>query len=231
MPFELVDLRKLAPAIQASRLIIAGFTGRDESARTEHIRELESLGVPPPERTPTFYELPGRLVTFDESVTASEMSSGEVEPVLLRIADDYYVTVGSDHTDRAVEASDGIAIAKMQNAKPLSFNAIGIDSGSIDVCSSATLRSWCDGELYQEAEAATLVPLSQLLESLQCAAPWLKNEDIIMFGGTPGVKHGVIKYGCEWRMQMSGSGIPTLSLSYETTLAASRPMSQAAHAE
>src|SRR5690606_10619106 len=95
---ELIDLTQRAREIARCRLIIAGFTGRNEDAVAAHVRELAVLGVPPPSKTPTFYELSGKLVTFEERIYGSDRSSGEVEPVLLRINGKYYLSVGSDHT-------------------------------------------------------------------------------------------------------------------------------------
>jgi len=45
-------------------------------------------------------------------------SSGEIEPVIVSLADGLWVTVGSDHTDRKAETV-GIALSKQLCVKPL----------------------------------------------------------------------------------------------------------------
>ena len=47
-----------------------------------------------------------------------EDTSGEVEVVLLAFADGLWVGLGSDHTDRAMEAH-GVALAKQLCRKPM----------------------------------------------------------------------------------------------------------------
>jgi biotin operon repressor len=40
--------------VKISELVIAGWTGRDETALKKHIKELEEIGVKPPKTTPIF---------------------------------------------------------------------------------------------------------------------------------------------------------------------------------
>ena len=101
-------------------LIIAGWTGRDAHKVAEHIEELRLLGVAPPPSTPCFYRGGRELLT-----TATHLdvlgpdSSGEAEFVIL-VDDDgeWWVGVGSDHTDRKAEAWS-IAASKQMCPKPV----------------------------------------------------------------------------------------------------------------
>jgi hypothetical protein len=100
-------------------LVIAGWTGRDEVALKKHIRELEAIGVKPPKTTPIFYRVAASLLTFEDEVQVSGPdTSGEVEFVLLSRPDGLWVTVGSDHTDRAAEKIS-VSLSKQLCAKPL----------------------------------------------------------------------------------------------------------------
>ena len=45
------------------RLVIAGWTGRDQNALEAHIRELEALGIARPKTTPIFYRVAASLLT------------------------------------------------------------------------------------------------------------------------------------------------------------------------
>jgi hypothetical protein len=107
-------------AFEPSALIMAGWTGRDPAAADHHIAELAALGVPGPRRIPTFYRLDPALLAgpVEEIQVLGEHTSGEVEAVLLALADGLWVGLGSDHTDRAMEAH-GVAIAKQLCRKPV----------------------------------------------------------------------------------------------------------------
>src|SRR5689334_12849926 len=110
-------------------LIIAGWTGRDRGAVDAHIKELAELGVAPPARTPIFYRVSASLLTTDAAVDViGTDSSGEVECVLLNRGGEWWVGVGSDHTDRKAERV-GVTLSKQLCPKPIassfwSFNDV-----------------------------------------------------------------------------------------------------------
>jgi hypothetical protein len=101
-------------------LIMAGWTGRDEASLRHHIEELAALGVPGPSRVPLFYRLDPSLLTgpVEAIEVLGEDTSGEVEAVLVALADGLWVGVGSDHTDRAAEVH-GVALSKQLCRKPM----------------------------------------------------------------------------------------------------------------
>src|SRR2546425_8850321 len=91
--------------IEISTLVIAGWTGRGRAAVEHHIAELAAIGVRPPRVVPCFYRLGANLLTSAALLdVVGDGSSGEVEFVLVAASDGLYVGVGSDHTDRKVEA-------------------------------------------------------------------------------------------------------------------------------
>jgi hypothetical protein len=107
-------------AFEPTALIMAGWTGRDRAAVDHHIAELAALGVPGPSRIPTFYHLDPALLAGPVAAihVLGEDTSGEVEAVLLALADGLWVGLGSDHTDRRMEAH-GVAISKQLCRKPM----------------------------------------------------------------------------------------------------------------
>ncbi|MBC8742602.1 DUF2848 domain-containing protein [Paraburkholderia sp. UCT31] len=125
LPFDVLPLNA-APAsitVDIDDLVIAGWAGRDPAAIQAHIDELAALGVAPPSSTPCFYRLAATLLTQRERVEVlGGHSSGEVECVLIDSPFGALVTIGSDHTDREVEAY-GVAVSKQVCAKPLGRNA------------------------------------------------------------------------------------------------------------
>ena len=117
LSFQLPDGRNLSVAVH--QLVIAGWTGRDRAAIDHHIEELAALGVPRPSTVPLYYRVAASLITQAASIQAlGDASSGEVEPVLVRAEGVWWLSVGSDHTDRQLEAHS-VAASKQVCAKPV----------------------------------------------------------------------------------------------------------------
>jgi len=140
-------------AARIDNLIVAGWTGRDKAALDHHIAELAAIGVKPPRATPCFYRMGANLLTQDETIEViGTASSGEVEFVLVALPDGLYVAVGSDHTDRKVEAY-GVTVSKQLCPKPVSRELWRM-SDLADHWDELMLRAWVTRggkrELYQE---------------------------------------------------------------------------------
>jgi hypothetical protein len=147
-------------------LVIAGWTGRNVEALEKHIRELEVLGVKRPKRTPIFYRVSADLLTGRNAIEVlGEHSSGEVEFVLLALADGLWVGVGSDHTDRKAEAI-GVSLSKQMCAKPMGAKAWRYEDVRAH-WERLLLRSyiWRGSErrLYQEGSVATMRSPDELI--------------------------------------------------------------------
>ena len=105
--------------VEPTTLVIAGWTGRNSAAIEHHIQELEALGVPRPSTVPLYYRVSHQQLTQSEVVQAlGAESSGEAEPVLFFTQGEWWLTVGSDHTDRQVETYS-VAVSKQMCAKPV----------------------------------------------------------------------------------------------------------------
>lgn len=105
--------------VQIGKLVIAGWTGRDEEAVRHHIEELAAIGVPPPSSVPVYYRAAAANLTQAPRLQVlGPDSSGEAEPVLVSLADGLWLGLGSDHTDRKAEAQ-GIALSKQLCGKPI----------------------------------------------------------------------------------------------------------------
>ena len=91
--------------IDVRDLTIAGWTGRDAAAVQHHIDELAAIGVAPPSQVPLFYRVSADLLTTAPDIQVlGEASSGDAEPMLIRAGGKMWIGLGSDHTDRALEA-------------------------------------------------------------------------------------------------------------------------------
>lgn len=148
-------------------LVIAGWTGRDQAAMEAHMVELEALGIARPKTTPIFYRVAASLLTTDTVIqVAGADSSGEVEAVILSLADGLHIGVGSDHTDRKVEAYN-ITVSKQACAKPLGPRLWRFDEVA-DHWDDLVLRSWTtvagQRRAYQAGSAAKMRHPFDLME-------------------------------------------------------------------
>lgn len=168
-----------------NELVIAGWTGRDQAALHKHIRELEELGVKPPKTTPIFYRVAASLLTTAGEIEVSGPdSSGEVEFVLIKEDSGLRVAVGSDHTDRKAETV-GVSLSKQLCAKPVSPDSWRYDEVKPH-WERLSLRSWADGELYQEGPVTAMRAPEDLLQRFGgLRSGWA------MFCGTLAAKGGI----------------------------------------
>mgnify|MGYP003623757883 CR=1 FL=1 len=110
------DGRKEQVGFACRRLYNAGYAGRDQEQVRSHIQELAEMGVPAPGVTPTLFPLSARLLsTAGVAQVQCADTSGEVEYVLLMQDGRIYLTVGSDHSDRALE---NFSVAKAKQVCP-----------------------------------------------------------------------------------------------------------------
>lgn len=146
-------------AVEIDHLVIAGWAGRDEAALRHHVEELAAIGVPRPSAMPVFYRVGAQTLTQDATLPVlGPDSSGEVEPLLVSLADGLWLGLGSDHTDRKAETF-GIALSKQLCGKPIAgalWRLAEVEGhwDEIEMRAFAVI----DGkrELYQEGKLASL---------------------------------------------------------------------------
>jgi 4-hydroxyphenylacetate 3-monooxygenase len=202
--------------ITPNRLIVAGYTGRDEGAVAKHIAELADIGVPPPATVPAFYDLDPALLTTQAVVgVGSADTSGEVEPVVLRLGGRHYLAVGSDHTDRELEKSD-IPGSKAACPKPIGENVVALpdDLDGFD-WDSVGATSEVDGEPYQRGALAALRTPGDVLARLAAALPDTEG-DLVLFGGTLPLLTGRFVFGRSWKLRLTLPDGQVLAHTYET---------------
>lgn len=179
--------------VEVQDLVVAGWTGRDAAAVEHHIVELEAIGVARPRTTPIFYRVGTSLLTTNAQVDVTgSNSSGEVEFVLVRTAEGLFVGVGSDHTDRKVEAY-GVTVSKQICPKPIAPELWPMDE-LVDHWDSLALRSWvtCSGKrrLYQEGAVTQMLAPTELIARYRPSSGTLPI-GMVMYGGTLPVLGGV----------------------------------------
>jgi hypothetical protein len=178
--------------LRVRELVIAGWTGRDQTAVETHIAELEAIGVSRPPRTPMFYRVSTtRLTSAPVIEVVGNNTSGEVEFVLTSFNGEMLVGVGSDHTDRKLETV-GVTVAKQICDKPIgvSFWPLAEVEDHWDrllLQSHAAING--ARQRYQEGGVAGLLPPSELVARF--ATDGRFQEGVVLFGGTLPVHDGV----------------------------------------
>jgi len=185
-------------------LIVAGWTGRDRAAVEHHIAELEAIGVKRPRAVPCFYRVGANLLTHATAIDVCGCdSSGEVEFVLVSLDDGVHVAVGSDHTDRKVEAYS-VTVSKQMCPKPLG-RALWKFSEVEAHWDELILRSWVTRggvrELYQEG------PVTKMLAPRDLMARYLGHDGVLpvgtaMYCGTLATSTGTIGGGERFEIEL-----------------------------
>lgn len=179
-------------AVTIESLIVAGWAGRDEDAIRHHIEELAAIGVPRPSSVPVYYRVSAdNLTQADRLVVLGGDSSGEVEPVVIALADGLWMGLGSDHTDRKAETI-GIALSKQMCGKPIGRTLWRFDEVE-NHWDRLVLRAWATIQgkrvLYQEGELAALRTPRDLIARLPGGASLPASS--AMFCGTLGAIGGI----------------------------------------
>ena len=179
--------------VEIDTLVIAGWTGRDKQALEKHIAELEAMGIARPKKTPCFYRVSvGLLTTAGAIQVLGTASSGEAEFFLLALKDGLWVGVGSDHTDRKVEAYD-IAVSKQMCAKPIGSELWRLEDVADhwdELILSSSLGDGEDRQSYQEGTLANMLPPDALIEMYSPETKVLR-PGTLMYCGTLAVKGAV----------------------------------------
>ncbi|HEX9247464.1 MAG TPA: DUF2848 family protein [bacterium] len=187
------------PAVRA--ILNGGWTGRDMAAVRAHVEEMRALGVPAPTEVPIVFPVARAMLTQGDRVEIySPQSSGEVEYVLVATRERVAVTVGSDHTDREVEAT---SIELSKRICPNVMARGGWDYAEVrDHADDLVLRAWVREQgawhLYQEAPVGALLPPDYWLGRLRGRLP--PSGAVVLFSGTIPTRGGALRYGDGFRV-------------------------------
>ena len=171
-----------------------------------------------PKTVPIFYRVSASLLTTAGAIeVVGEKSSGEIEFVLLSLADGLWLGVGSDHTDRNAETIN-VTLSKQMCAKPIGATLWRYDDVKPH-WDKLRLRSRIhDGgsqRLYQEGPVTNMRSPEDLIK-LYTGGDRLA-PGTAMFCGTFAV-HGGISFNGRFEMELEDPVLKrTLNHSYEIT--------------
>ncbi len=191
---QLADRRLLAPTspelmfrrpgerplrMTVAKVAIAGYTGRDTEAVARYIAKLEEEGIEAPKSTPTVFSCGAdRVVSHDVIDVTGDQTCGEIEFVLLVTSEGLHVTVGSDHTDRALERQS-ITLSKQVVPKVVARTAWRFED-IVDHWDELILRSWVgdDRRPYQQTGVDFFLRPEAIAELID------PEPGTVIFGGT-----------------------------------------------
>ncbi len=193
-------------AVAVTRLLNAGYAGREQDAVAAHVAELAELGVPAPSVTPAVYPVAPYLAAQVDAVPVQHgRTSGEAEWALVVAGpapEDLLLTVACDHTDRELEVH-GVAWSKNAGLDVLGRGAWRLADVE-DHLDELTLRAWVasgDGpdELIQDATLAELLPPRHWLDEVR----HLLAPGTVLLSGTVPMLPGVDQFADRWRVELT----------------------------
>jgi hypothetical protein len=190
-------------SVTPETLIVAGWTGRDEAALRHHIEELAAIGVPRPSSVPVFYRnAVNNVMQTRRLEVLGPDTSGEVEPVIVALADGLWIGLGSDHTDRKAETI-GVSLSKQMCAKPIAATAWRYDDVRAhwdQLMLRSDVRRGGERQLYQEGFVASMRTPDELIKLYTRDATLPVGT--AMFCGTLAV-HGNIAFADRFEMELN----------------------------
>ncbi|PHH96020.1 DUF2848 domain-containing protein [Fusobacterium nucleatum] len=199
------------------RLLIVGYSGSNIEKIMEHIKELkEHLGVPEPKKIPTIFECSKELLTKEKDIKfVGNMTSGEVEYLIIKHLNEIYIGIGSDHTDRKLE-SISVLKAKQICPKPIGeevwlYKDIKESWNEIEAESYQNING--QRVLYQKGRLSEILSVEKIISELENRVGNI--EDSIIFSGTVPLESN-FKYGDEFICKIfDKSNNSSLNLNYK----------------
>ncbi|HSD66139.1 MAG TPA: DUF2848 family protein [Vicinamibacteria bacterium] len=186
------------------RVVCGGYSSRDQAEVERHVKELESVGIPPPKEIPIFFSVGAYLATVADVIEVQgPFTSGEVEFVLLFGPGGPWVTVGSDQTDRFFERYS--VPASKQLCPKVVAGTVWPLAEVEPHWDELVLRSWVRSgrkrRLYQEAALASLQRPAELLPGVRRHAG-RELSGIVFFSGTVPTVDGQLIYGDAYELEL-----------------------------
>jgi hypothetical protein len=183
--------------------VAIGYAGRNQKAVKDHIDELAKAGVPAPYAVPAMYWIePERVFSLRRLSVVGEATSGEAEFFMARDeGGDLFMTLASDHTDRALET---VSVSKAKQAcskivAPVFWKVSDIREHWDKIEISSEIPEGRGYRVYQKGTLGDLLLPERLEELAREDAPLAGK--ISLFSGTLAAVGGIVHAG-EFRMRL-----------------------------
>jgi hypothetical protein len=187
-------------AIEVSRVYNLGFTIRDREKMQRHLDEVEGVHVDWPERPPIIFPISAWATITDSDVPVQyDRTSGEVEIVMVVDGDELLVGVGSDHTDRHLEATD-IPWGK-QVAPNIVAPTLWRWDEVVDHWDQVGIESYVDDRLYQKALVSEFWTPVEMVDSVKGRIAEVPGARVF-FSGTVVSEGERLDFGLRWSLRM-----------------------------
>ncbi|UCD81723.1 MAG: DUF2848 family protein [Desulfobacterales bacterium] len=188
-----------------SRMVNAGYVGKNQEEVRRHIEELAAKGIPGPKSIPVLFPVVCKALVTDLMIEVyGNETSGEVEYVLCVASEnEVYVGVGSDHTDRHLEETD------IPRSKQICPNLMSrtvwplaeVEDHWDDLLMSASVVKNEKEIRYQEGRLGLLLNPAELMAFVKSkiGGPL---ENLIIFSGTMGMLTDEFVFGESFSAQL-----------------------------
>jgi len=183
---------------EVKKMVNMGRTSRNPEDIIKHLEELKAEGITVSSDIPSYNpKIKDRITTDNKiQVLPNSKTSGEVEYVLLFTSDkDFYITVGSDHTDRELEKSD--VVLSKQICLNVIPNMVWLYEDVKDQWDEIVMKAWVkeNGErkLYQEGSLGSMLRPEELIKKVR---ERVKGDltGAVIFSGTFPIIGGKVNY-------------------------------------
>jgi hypothetical protein len=205
---------------EVRKLLLAGYTFRDQEQIKRHFEEVEKEGIAGPNQIPAFCPKLTDRITTDERIEVLQgiKTSGEAEYVLIVGQNDLYVGIGSDHSDRETERYN-MWISKQICPCVLS-KRVWRYRDIRDHWDSIIKRAWVevDGqrELYQETRLETFMKPEELLRKTEERIDG-DPAGVVVYAGTEATLGGEFIYSSHFEAELTDEQTRrTISCVYDT---------------
>jgi hypothetical protein len=190
--------------IVIDKVFCLGNTGRTKKMVDMHIEELARMGIPSSSEVPSLSRITDILVTQNSVIQVlGKKTTGEIEFVLLMTEEGRYVTVGSDHADRQLEA-EGNIYTKQVCPKPIAKDAWSLE----DVHSHwDEIRLTCEvlhegiWEIYQDDLVKTILPFEDIFRFVENRGQ-INSKGTVLYCGTINLTSGKFMYASAYRLTL-----------------------------
>lgn len=202
------DMRGKRPvAFPLERIYHLGFTVRDPAVMKRHMEEIEREGIPfadAPEKPVIFQMSDWTATTASEITVQGSKTSGEVEFVVLLKGQEFFITVGSDQTDRDLERIS-VPWAK-QVCQDVICPAVWPMGDLVDHWEQLVLESEVvAGQKtipYQRESVGAFMHPREMADFILAKVPAAAARGIALYSGTVPTLHGKIEYGDVWTIRL-----------------------------